>query len=104
MMASRLMFTARSIGLPARTGGERPLFRDVTVLLGDPRLPDAVKLDGQFGDLDLNTVDRLKHALGALDSFRFTYLDDHAQMLDVLRRKQPAFVLNLCDEDPPRPA
>jgi len=98
MMANRILLTARSIPSALTAGAHGPLYRDVTVLLGDPSLPDTVKLDGAFGTLDFDTVDRLKDALGTLEGYRFHYLDDHGHLLDALRDARPAFVLNLCDE------
>ncbi|MCA9247339.1 MAG: hypothetical protein KDA42_09500, partial [Planctomycetales bacterium] len=73
-------------------------FNEVTVLLGDPRLPDSCKRDGQFNDEDLETVAKLKTALGELEPFQFSYLDNHASMMNELRSNPPKFVLNLCDE------
>ena len=74
--------------------------RDVTVLLGDPRLPDATKPGGRFMAEDLDAVLRLKAALAELtasDGWRFRYLDDHTTLLDELRREPPELVLNCCD-------
>jgi len=97
MMARRLIVKARP---PRRRTAAQPriLFPDVAVLLGDPSLPDSVKLDGEFNALDFQTVDRLKTALAGLPGYRFTYLDRHADLAERLRRQPPAFVLNLCDE------
>jgi len=72
----------------------RPL---ITVLLGDPRLPDRSKPGGRFTDDDFDQVVRLKAALGELADYRFDYRDDHARLLDDLRREPPEFVLNFCD-------
>ena len=73
-------------------------FPEVTVLLGDPRLPDHVKKGGVFNKEDMDTVGKLKSALDELEGYTFSYLDNHAAMLGELRRNPPAFVLNLCDE------
>ena len=97
MMAQRLLLTAsvpRSAAAPEARAAAPP----VTVLLGDPRLPDEVKLGGQFNAEDLETVQRLKRALGELDGYSFEYLDNHEALLSQLRAEPPAFVLNLCDE------
>ena len=75
----------------------RPPFPHVAVILGDPRLSDSYKLDGQYGDEDRKNVDILKDALGRLDGYSFVYLDNHELLLDTLRRETPDFVLNLCD-------
>lgn len=98
MMARRQLLSARA---PAKTAQARrgaPRQRNVTVLLGDPRLPDSVKLAGKFNAEDLATVERLKAALGELSEYSFRYLDNHAALLSDLRRDPPEFVFNLCDE------
>ena len=99
MMAHRMLLTTHSPQrvppLPSRTG---PPFPKVTVLLGDPRLPDDVKPGGHFNEADFETITRMKQALGELTEFQFEYLDNHAALLSDLRAKRPEFVLNLCDE------
>ena len=45
--------------------------------MGDPRLPDSVKLGGQFNPEDLDTIERLKEALGEMEGVSFKYLDNH---------------------------
>lgn len=99
MMARRLLITA-SVPQKAIVARKKAavVFPDVTVLLGDPRLPDTVKLGGQFNPEDYETVQRLKIALAELGNFRFTYLDQHGTMLQALRHSPPAFALNFCDE------
>lgn len=69
----------------------------ITVVLGDPRLPDRSKPGGRFTPDDLDQVVRLQAALGELGDYRFEYLDDHVTLLDDLRAGPPAFVLNFCD-------
>ncbi len=71
--------------------------REVTVILGDPRLPDAVKRSGRFEAEDFEAFERMKQGLGALVDYRFRYLEDHDVLLDELRAHPPAFVLNFCD-------
>ena len=71
--------------------------RRVTVLLGDPRLADAGKIENRFAAEDLEAVSRLKSALGEVDGYEFAFLDDHSTLLDDLRRSPPARVLNFCD-------
>ena len=46
MMARRNFLTARAPHKHIVRGRRGPAFPDVTVLLGDPRLPDSVKKDG----------------------------------------------------------
>src|SRR5580704_13847748 len=98
MVEHRLFLTAeaprRIQGLPRRAAP----FPEVTVLLGDPRLPDPVKRDGRFNEEDAETVARLKAALAELPGYRFRYLDNHATLFADLRARRPPFVLNLCDE------
>jgi D-alanine-D-alanine ligase len=74
-----------------------PHFPDVTVLMGDPRLPDATKANGRYGPEDLEAVARMKAALGRLTAYRFSYLDDHTRVISSLAANPPDFVLNLCD-------
>lgn len=69
----------------------------ITVLLGDPRLPDRSKPGGRFTADDLDQVKRLKAALGELSAYDFQYFDDHTRLLDDLRARPPAFALNFCD-------
>ncbi len=69
-----------------------------TVLLGDPRLPDPVKKDGQFNPEDLETISNLKSTLSLLKQFDFHYLDDHKIFFQNLINNKPDFVFNLCDE------
>ncbi|MCS3902473.1 D-alanine-D-alanine ligase [Methylohalomonas lacus] len=98
MMGNRIFITTRAprkaAVQPAK--GRKPT--DVTVLLGDPRLPDTVKKGGQFNEEDIDTVNQLKNALGEVTGYRFRYLDNHAVMIEDLNRNPPAFVFNLCDE------
>lgn len=98
MMACRMLITARSPRRPSKPSRTRPLFNEVTVLLGDPRLPDSCKREGQFNPEDFETVQRFKDAATALEKYKFSYLDNHASLLTDLRADPPRFVLNLCDE------
>jgi D-alanine-D-alanine ligase len=98
MVAHRLFLTCeaprRARRLPRRTA----LFSDVTVVLGDPRLPDPVKRDGRWNEEDIETIERLKAALKELPDYRFRFLDNHASLYTELRANRPHFVLNFCDE------
>ena len=75
----------------------RPVFPNVTVILGDPKLPDTSKVNNRFGPTDFEAICRLKAALQELAGYRFTYLDNHATLLSDLLANPPSFVLNLCD-------
>jgi D-alanine-D-alanine ligase len=102
MMSHRIFVTAHAPGKrptrSARTLARRPDISDVAVILGDPRLADAVKLDGKFQPEDLTAVQHLKTALAELPGYRFRFLDNHATLAADLRAHPPAFALNLCDE------
>ena len=97
MMAHRMFLTCEAPYKAARVRREA-IFDEVTVLLGDPRLPDPVKRDGHFNSEDLETVNRLKGAFEEIPGYRFSFLDNHASLLSDLRRARPRFVLNFCDE------
>ncbi len=98
MMASRVFVTARMLKRPPAIKRGKVLFPKVTVLLGDPTLPDQVKRDGQFNEEDMDTVNRLKRALEELDDYTFDYVDQHGPLITRLKNELPAFVLNFCDE------
>ena len=98
MMARRLFISAKSPEKPVSRRNGGAFIPNVTVLLGDPRLPDTVKLTGAFNAEDFDTIARLKSALAELREYRFSYLDNHADLPEALRGEQPDFVLNLCDE------
>ena len=98
MMALRLFAVARlprEVRPPRRVG---VLFPEVTVLLGDPSLPDMVKREGRFNQEDVETIERMKQALGELEDYSFRYWDDHEHLLRFLADERPGFVFNLCDE------
>lgn len=98
MMARRLLMTADAPHLPARKPKGKMQQIDITVLMGDPRLPDDVKRGGQFQPEDIDTVRRLKDALSALPQYKFRYLDNHATLERDLAELRTDLVLNLCDE------
>jgi D-alanine-D-alanine ligase len=98
MLAHRMFITAEAPRKAAATAKRGPVFPQVTVLMGDPRLPDVVKRNGQFNPEDMATIDRLKDALTELPGYEFRYIDTHQGLLSELRRDPPKFVLNLCDE------
>lgn len=96
LLQHRVLVTAVAQAPGVACAAPRPK-RDVLVLLGDPRLPDAVKPGGHFGPEDIATVTRLREALGRLN-YRVSYLDDHATLLHRLAAARDTLVLNLCDE------
>jgi D-alanine-D-alanine ligase len=97
MMAHRMFLTCEAPRKLERLHHE-VIFPEVTVLLGDPRLPDPVKRFGRFNSEDFETVARVKNALSEIPGYRFQFLDNHASLLADLRASRPGFVLNLCDE------
>jgi D-alanine-D-alanine ligase len=98
MMAHRLFLTAEAPVKTAATRKREYPFPEVTVLMGDPRLPDTVKLGGQFNPEDMETIQKLKDGLAEIDGVQFRYLDNHQSLWAELRNHPPSFVLNLCDE------
>ncbi|MBI3682416.1 MAG: ATP-grasp domain-containing protein, partial [Acidobacteria bacterium] len=71
---------------------------DVTVVMGDPRLPDAVKRGGKFNPEDLEDIRRLRDALSELSGYKFRYLDNHATLDRDLFELRTDLIFNLCDE------
>ncbi|MEQ1613536.1 MAG: methyltransferase domain-containing protein, partial [Hyphomicrobiaceae bacterium] len=98
MMARRILLTADAPQLPARKAKTRMQQIDVTVLLGDPRLPDQVKRGGTFNPEDLDTVRKLQDALSELPQYKFRFLDNHATLERDLGALRTDLVMNLCDE------
>ena len=98
MMARRILLTADAPQLPARKAKTRMQQIDVTVLMGDPRLPDQVKRGGTFNPEDLDTVRKLTDALSELPGYKFRFLDNHATLERDLGALRTDLVMNLCDE------
>jgi D-alanine-D-alanine ligase len=98
MMAHRFFVTARAPQKAPPRRKKGPHFPRVTVLLGDPKLPDTVKRNSEFNPEDFETIERLKHALAELEGYEFTYMSDHSTLMATLRANPPQFVFNLCDE------
>lgn len=71
---------------------------NLTVLFGDPKMPDKVKLNGQFNPEDFATIQKLKDALSERPEYKLQYLDNHETLLKQLIQSPPEFVFNLCDE------
>lgn len=70
---------------------------DITVVLGDPNLPDRAKRTGAFEAEVFEAFARLKAALAQQQGYRFTYLEDHTRLLSTLVSARPGLVLNFCD-------
>ncbi len=96
MMANRMFISAttpvKSIKIAAAKTKKTML-----VMLGDPRLSDSVKRNGQFNSEDLATIQQLKKAL-SLVPYHVKYSDQHKKFIDTLLQNKPDFVLNFCDE------
>ncbi len=97
MMAHRNLLTADAPIKPAKKT-RRMVPLNIAVVLGDPRLPDQVKRGGKFNPEDIDTVARLKDALGELEGYQFRYIDNHKTLLQDLAAQPTDLVFNLCDE------
>lgn len=98
MMAHRMLITADA-PIKKVDDKQKPKRKiDLAVLLGDPHLPDIVKLGGQFNQEDHDTVSKLKDALKALPNYQVRYLDNHAKWETDLAASPIDLVFNLCDE------
>ena len=99
MMARRMLISADA---PPALTNRKPKGKaqniDVTVLLGDPRLPDQIKRGGTFQPEDMDTIRRLKDALSELPQYKFRYLDNHATLDRDLSDLRTDLIFNLCDE------
>jgi len=73
------------------------VFSKITVLLGDPRLPDSTKVNQVYSREDIEAVEIMQKALAELGDYDFTYLNNHTTLIDDLRKNRPEFVLNFCD-------
>ncbi len=98
MMANRMFITAKAPVKVKKTLALEKSILPMTVIMGDPRLPDPVKKDGQYNPEDLETINKLKEALKKLKGYDFSYLDRHSNLLQTLLTHPPRFVVNLCDE------
>lgn len=72
--------------------------QQITVLLGDPRCPDKIKVNNKFNKEDYETIDKLKNALNEIKDYQFVYHDYHEHLIDDLIKNKPNFIMNLCDE------
>jgi D-alanine-D-alanine ligase len=69
----------------------------ITVLTGDPSLPDTSKPGNRYNPEDLETIERMKSALSALDRYDLDFVDRHDGLPPRWVAAPPSFVLNLCD-------
>lgn len=69
----------------------------VTVLTGDPSLPDASKPGNRYNPEDVETIRRMTEALSGLDRYDLEFIDRHDGLPSRFMATPPAFVLNLCD-------
>jgi D-alanine-D-alanine ligase len=69
----------------------------LTIILGDPRLPDLAKPGNHFNPEDLDARDRMLAALRSLARYELSLLDDHESLIDDLRRRPPVLAVNFCD-------
>ncbi len=99
MMTQRMLISATG---PVKTTAisipKKVLYPEVAVLMGDPGLPDEIKLNGKFNKEDFDTIQRLKDALAELNDYKFSYYNNHASYFRDLKNLQGKFVFNLCDE------
>jgi D-alanine-D-alanine ligase len=100
MMAQRIVLTARSAKVEKAHPQQKSGPRNVIVTMGDHRRIDTVKPNSTFDQDDFHTINELKKALSQISDYKFTYLDNHAELIDSLRKQSGKFdfVLNLCDE------
>ena len=98
MMANRIFVNAIAPIKKITKKAPKPK-HDIMVLLGDPRLSDTVKRNGVFNPEDIEVVNQLKSNLENLNGFKFSYFDNHANLLNKLKSLKPdTLILNLCDE------
>ncbi len=98
MMARRILLTADAPQLPARKARGKLQQLELTVIMGDPRMPDTVKRNGAFSVEDHETIRKLKDALSELPAYKVRYLDNHGTLERDLAGLKTDFVFNLCDE------
>jgi D-alanine-D-alanine ligase len=70
--------------------------RKITVLLGDPGLPDASKHEARYNAEDVANVGKMTAAIESV-GYEVATLCDHATIMERLAAERPEFVLNFCD-------
>jgi len=98
MMAHRLILTVKAPRRAVPAAVAKASRTKVTVVMGDPEMPDRVKVNGQFNAEDMDTINKMKAALAELPEYEFAYLDNHQNLLRTLAANPPHLVFNLCDE------
>ena len=99
MMAHRMILSAQAPRKARKKTVKTALsYRNITILLGDPTLPDSVKKDKVFNPEDFDTIRRLKHSLEETEVYSFSYMDNHQNFINSLKANPPEFIFNLCDE------
>ena len=99
MMATRLIVVASAPKKKVISSSKvRASIDKITVIQGDPSLPDSVKRDGRFNIEDMETINKLKSALDEINEYEFHFIDNHVSLITEFRNNPPEFVLNLCDE------
>ncbi len=71
--------------------------RRILVITGDHDLPDATKQGMQYGPEDLKAHRIMTDAFGRMAGFDVSVWNDHAHILDGLRKDPPDLVVNFCD-------
>jgi len=74
--------------------------KKIAVILGDPSLPDKVKLNRKFNQGDIEVIDILKRALNLINGYEFRYYNNHERLIEdlVIDSENIHLALNLCDE------
>ena len=98
MMGNRILITATAPEKKKAAPRVATTLMPISVIMGDHRLPDKVKKNGQFNSEDLVTIEKLKENLSKIPGFEFAYMDRHATLMQSLISHPPRYVLNLCDE------
>lgn len=99
MMEKRFIVTAKAVKEWSPKKSKKAL-KNIVVVMGDPSLNDLIKPDAVFDSDDFDTIDRLKAALGKLENYKFSYLNNHKTLVADLQKIQGKadLVFNLCDE------
>ena len=98
MMAHRFFVTAHAGDRAHVALAKDDPRQRLTVVMGDPRLPDKVKRGGTFNEEDLDTIQRLKDVLKSWPDVAVRYVDRHEGMVQQLARDESDLVVNFCDE------